>query len=272
MDEELLDLLARVVGVLDADLVADDPELVGMISQVIQILQPKAHPLPLDITEQLVLIDNRIERFKRAAELLQAYDPEKLKQLSESMRASGLLKNERSIADRIQENVDESISEVKAKTEAQIETETAIKWAARAVACYRHAKESTDQKEQIKWILRGEDFRHEAIEHASLVGDQGGVLSEVETAVKDYLLDWKGLLDGLRKSESSTPLERAEKADLVTLPEDVKGTNCANCRYVDPERDYCNHKDVAQSLKSGSKRMCCALWDSKGTKRAWLKD
>lgn len=61
-------------------------------------------------------------------------------------------------------------------------------------------------------------------------------------------------------------LERAKAADLMTLPEGIEGTNCANCRFVDLEREYCTHKDVDQKV---SPRMCCALWDAEGAKREW---
>lgn len=61
-------------------------------------------------------------------------------------------------------------------------------------------------------------------------------------------------------------LERAKNVDLITLPKDIKGTNCANCKFIDIEREYCTHKDVAQKV---SPRMCCALWDAEGVKREW---
>ena len=92
--EELLDLLARLVGVLKPEDIADDPQITGMLGQLIQILVPKAPDLPLDILDKLSAIDNRIERFKTAADLIQASNPEKLKQLADSMRQAGLLKAE----------------------------------------------------------------------------------------------------------------------------------------------------------------------------------
>ena len=61
-------------------------------------------------------------------------------------------------------------------------------------------------------------------------------------------------------------LKRAEKVDLITLPESVKGTNCGNCKFVDPDKDWCTNKQVVQPVNN---RMCCALWDSNGVKRAW---
>jgi len=58
-------------------------------------------------------------------------------------------------------------------------------------------------------------------------------------------------------------LERAKAADLVTLPEDVKGTNCYNCMYIFDKKDdigFCKHPKVAQYV---NERMCCALWDNR---------
>jgi len=66
-------------------------------------------------------------------------------------------------------------------------------------------------------------------------------------------------------------LKRAQEADLITLPEDVDGTNCFNCRYIYPpegneEMGNCVHPSVDQPV---SHRMCCALWDNKGALRSW---
>ena len=69
--------------------------------------------------------------------------------------------------------------------------------------------------------------------------------------------------------EKPSRLERAKNADLVTLPEGIEGTNCANCKFVDLKNKYCTHKDVDQKV---SERMCCALWDAEGTKREWEKE
>ncbi len=64
-------------------------------------------------------------------------------------------------------------------------------------------------------------------------------------------------------------LKRAEKADLVTLPDNVKGTNCGNCMYVNSDTFQCMNKDVDQKVTD---RMCCALWDAVGTGRKWKQD
>lgn len=70
-------------------------------------------------------------------------------------------------------------------------------------------------------------------------------------------------------------LARAAQADLVTLPETVQGTNCANCLWARPSTPgqitiswyWCAHPKVDLPI---TPRMCCALWDATGTRRAWL--
>lgn len=69
--------------------------------------------------------------------------------------------------------------------------------------------------------------------------------------------------------ENIAALERAANADLVTLPLNVVGTNCGNCRFVTATGQgtgFCNHPSVLQPVTT---RMCCALWDAHGTLRTW---
>lgn len=61
-------------------------------------------------------------------------------------------------------------------------------------------------------------------------------------------------------------LERAKEADLITLPENIEGTNCGNCKFVDLKNKMCLHPKVAQKV---SEKMCCALWDAEGVVREW---
>ncbi len=64
--------------------------------------------------------------------------------------------------------------------------------------------------------------------------------------------------------QSGEELARAKKADLLTLPPGVEGTNCANCKF---QKDgFCKHKEVQQAV---TPRMCCAFWDAEGCVRAW---
>lgn len=66
----------------------------------------------------------------------------------------------------------------------------------------------------------------------------------------------------------STPeeMERAKSADLITLPKDVKGTNCSNCKFVKLPEKFCTHPKVDMPV---NERMCCAFWDAIGVIRPW---
>lgn len=81
----------------------------------------------------------------------------------------------------------------------------------------------------------------------------------------------KNSLGGLNDMDK-VALARAQKADLVTLPKDIRGTNCGNCQYITEkthEHGYCSNKKVLQYVNH---RMCCALWDAKGTFRPFIKE
>lgn len=78
-------------------------------------------------------------------------------------------------------------------------------------------------------------------------------------ALEQELKDSQG---GLKPAGEA--LDRAEKADLLTLPKNVPGTNCGNCRFFSD--GYCGHKEVDQPV---TERMCCSFWDSEGCLRAW---
>src|SRR6185437_1927586 len=62
-----------------------------------------------------------------------------------------------------------------------------------------------------------------------------------------------------------------KRADLITLPEDVKGTNCGNCRFARKVGNlgFCTHEKVHQWV---TPRMCCAFWDNPGARRIWEKN
>lgn len=66
-------------------------------------------------------------------------------------------------------------------------------------------------------------------------------------------------------------LKRAQKVDLITLPDNVKGTNCFNCKWIrDKERDYgfCGNKSVLQEVNG---RMCCILWTNTSEYRPFTR-
>jgi hypothetical protein len=69
--------------------------------------------------------------------------------------------------------------EVLTKTDKLINVETAYKWAQRAVVAYVQF----GKVGQIEWLLRAEDYRHEALEHAALVGDGGELTNLLESSM-----------------------------------------------------------------------------------------
>lgn len=82
----------------------------------------------------------------------------------------------------------------------------------------------------------------------------------------------KNKLGGVNDTDSKA-LERAKKSDLVTLPEDVDGTNCYNCKWISQHRrenySFCTHPSIRQNVNG---RMCCVLWDAKGVYRPYKQD
>lgn len=69
----------------------------------------------------------------------------------------------------------EADREVGKKSEEALERETAEKWASRALACYHRYVEGHG----LSWYLRGESYRHEALEHAALAGDGGKLVGKL---------------------------------------------------------------------------------------------
>lgn len=82
----------------------------------------------------------------------------------------------------------------------------------------------------------------------------------------------KNDLGGINDTDYAA-IERARKADLITLPENVKGTNCSNCQWIDtvkkPYGKMCTHPKVKQYV---NERMCCSLWANKGMYSPFKRD
>lgn len=73
----------------------------------------------------------------------------------------------------------------------------------------------------------------------------------------------KNAFGGINQEDRGA-LDRAKRADLVTLPRDVRGTNCFNCKFVKDKtmgKGFCKHPEVYQYV---NERMCCALWSANG--------
>lgn len=69
--------------------------------------------------------------------------------------------------------------EIASKSDARIERDVAEGWASRAVACYRLYARSN----KIIYLTRADNYRHEALEHASAVNDFGRTVCELQTQI-----------------------------------------------------------------------------------------
>ncbi len=65
-------------------------------------------------------------------------------------------------------------------TDAQVQRETALTWVRRAI---RYRKYAERDGAQCEWWRRFDDARHEALEHAALVGDHGKMVVRVQAMV-----------------------------------------------------------------------------------------
>lgn len=85
--------------------------------------------------------------------------------------------------------------------------------------------------------------------------------------------EWADIKKRLNKQggidpENSPEVKKMFKAvDLITLPENISGTNCGNCQFMlakESEIGFCSHKSILYPV---TKRNCCIFWTSKGTIR-----
>lgn len=67
-------------------------------------------------------------------------------------------------------DIDAAIIELRDKTILDIERATALTWGGRAAASFRLASE-TDGDERAHWLMDGENYRQESLEHAAMTED-----------------------------------------------------------------------------------------------------
>lgn len=67
-------------------------------------------------------------------------------------------------------------------SDAQVQRATARTWAQRAIR-YRKRAEKTCGAAQCEWWRRFDDARHEALEHAAVVGDHGKTVARVQAMI-----------------------------------------------------------------------------------------
>lgn len=78
-------------------------------------------------------------------------------------------------------NVEEASQELEEKSHGEIEKETAEKWGARAVAAYQKAQ-TGGSEDGVTWLRKGDDYRHEALEHAAM-SEIDGLLEEIKAEI-----------------------------------------------------------------------------------------
>jgi hypothetical protein len=76
--------------------------------------------------------------------------------------------------------VGDAIAEFQSKTERDIERETAIRWGARALAAYLLYEDNRKRD----WLLLGDDYYHEAVEHGALVFDHGETARQIQLQIE----------------------------------------------------------------------------------------
>jgi hypothetical protein len=79
-------------------------------------------------------------------------------------------------------------------------------------------------------------------------------VSQKDDSVSPTELNAEGGID----PKDSQTMERAQKADLITLPGGSKND-------ADSKR-FCNHEKIKMYVTA---RMCCAYWDNSRVKRPW---
>lgn len=82
--------------------------------------------------------------------------------------------------------IKEAMEEIAQKTYVQIQTETAWKWAARAAAAYEMLMLPETEKDKVDWWMEAEEYRHESLEHAALIEDNGNLVQQVQKSLDKY--------------------------------------------------------------------------------------
>jgi hypothetical protein len=90
--------------------------------------------------------------------------------------------------------VEDAKKELSQKTYAEIQEETAWKWASRAAASYQNVEKAEDAAKFEAYLL-AQEYEHEAIEHAALISDPDeNLVKKVQEAIAPYSQDaWHDL-------------------------------------------------------------------------------
>ena len=81
-------------------------------------------------------------------------------------------------------DIEKARKELSEKSLNDIQTQTAWTWASRAAASYQNSLDAKGKDRLLYWSI-GEEYYHEALEHAALV-DGTALISEVKEALSQY--------------------------------------------------------------------------------------
>lgn len=92
-------------------------------------------------------------------------------------------------------DVEKAKKELAEKTLSQIQRDTAWTWASRAVASFENVLDAENEK-KVSLFICGQEYYHEAIEHASLVDEaEPDFVLEIKLAIMESLAEAIGNLD-----------------------------------------------------------------------------
>lgn len=112
-------------------------------------------------------------------------------------------------------DVEKGLKELREKQMLQIERETAKTWGGRACASFRLAVEAEKLGERVRHLYEGENYRQEALEHASMTEDFDflhEVVTEIDEYRKDALENIQTLLTKAEKDLSVPAKPQGERA------------------------------------------------------------
>lgn len=80
-------------------------------------------------------------------------------------------------------DVQKALDELKSKSMVDIERSTAQTWGGRAAASYQLAMQSDGMAGRFRHFYEGENYRQEALEHASMAEDGGKLMMQVHDEI-----------------------------------------------------------------------------------------
>lgn len=141
-------------------------------------------------------------------------------------------------------DVGKALPEIQDKTTEQINRDTAYTWGSRAIACFQLAKEAKTEEERDALVARALDFRHEALEHASLVEDGGKLVGELQEATKAPTIS--------KKEANTTPYNGNKPQDEQADPVEKEDTGYGGDRnglFVEPKAGVAQGQIAPQVLE-----------------------